>query len=201
MKASKEEIALHNLILNKNKLAFTKVHDLLAIKIFEGLKKLYPKVSRKDDAVIMDAVSDGFLGYFKKPQAFDPNKATLERFLHVAAERDLINMLDKEDRAKKKIKIVELGDVLRNRTPEKGLNPVDAIIEKETNMANSGVLDQIFDNPTDIELATLVTQKVRETSSFVKVLGIEHLPPAKQKLEVKKHKDRIKVALKRNLKQ
>lgn len=199
-KASAREIILHNSIVNGDDIAFSQLFDLYSAKVFASLRGLYPLVAKNDKAVIRQAVSDGFLGYYGNPKTFNPELSTLLRFLHVASERDLINALDKEKRRKNGAVYVEIDEKDRNGelrvedTPHIWMeqNEIEAKVDQE--------LKKIFSNETDLELAKLIQDGERNTITYCKVLRIEHLPFEEQQRIVKRNKDRVKVELKRKWK-
>src|SRR6478672_10049631 len=115
LQATIQEIELHQLILEGDETAFSRLFSIYSEDIFNSLKNLYPVVARKDDAVIREAVSDGFLGYYKNPTTLNHSGSTLNKFLHLACERDLINILDKEERKIKRMRVVEVEDDFWNR--------------------------------------------------------------------------------------
>ena len=58
-------------------------------------RQLMAKFRALDEADISDAVTDVILGYAKRPQQYDPDKAPLGSYLRMAAGRDLLNLLEK----------------------------------------------------------------------------------------------------------
>lgn len=195
--ATPDEIEVHNLIIHGDEIAFSKLFSLYSENIFISLKKLYPGVATKDDAIIMEAVSDGFFGYYKKPSTFNPKISSLNKFLHLACERDLINILDKEKRKIKKMQFVEVENDFWNRRITEKENPESILMKKETEQTENHELNSVLTNDIDVELAILIKNGERNTEMFSKVLKIEDLPFIEQQKIVKQNKDRIKVTLKR----
>src|SRR5689334_2057725 len=110
-------IELHQLILKGDDLALSKLFDLYGGSVARKLKNWYQSTANADAALIYEAVNEAFLGYFRNPYTFDSRISTLERFLEVAAERDLKNILVREKKhlALKKTPIdVELHEKLWN---------------------------------------------------------------------------------------
>ena len=58
-------------------------------------------------------------------------------------------------------------------------------------------LDALFPSARDRELLMLVLDRVRETQPYARILEITGWEQQRQRDEVKKHKDRITVALRR----
>lgn len=194
--ATPDEIELHNLTIHGDEIAFSKLFSLYSENIFTSLKKLYPVVARKDDAIIMEAVSDGFFGYYRNPSTFNPEVSTLNKFLHLACERDLINILDKEERKIKKMRFVEVEDDFWNRKIREEENPESILLQKENEQTENQELKRVLKNDVDVELAKLIQNGERKTVMFSRVLKIETLSFVEQQKIVKQNKDRIKVTLK-----
>src|SRR5436190_11891615 len=95
-KATEQDIKIHNSILAKNDLALAMLFDLYGESIIGSLKKWYSKVAANDEDLIKAAVYEAFLGYYQNPNTFNPELNGLLRFLEIAAERDLINLIKKE---------------------------------------------------------------------------------------------------------
>jgi hypothetical protein len=199
-KAIPEEIELHNLTVNGDETAFSKLYSLYSNDIFNSLKKFYPVIAKKDDAIIMEAVSDGFLGYYKNPSTFNPSISALKKFLQLACERDLINILDKEERKIKKMRFVEVEESFWNRKFGTVENPESILLLKEIEETENHELKNILKNEVDVKLAKLIKIGERRTEMFSRVLKIENLAFDEQQKIVKQNKDRIKVTLKRNQK-
>lgn len=200
MPATPEESELHKLIINGDEIAFSKLYSLYSEDIFVSLKNLYPGIAQKDDALIMEAVSDGFLGYYRNAKTFNPKVTALKRFLHIACERDLINILDKEARKTKKMKIVEVGEHFWTQKESGQENPETILIQNESEQVEIDDLRSLLKSEIDIELAILIRRKERKTEMFSKILKIDTLPTSEQQKIVKQNKDRIKAILKRNQK-
>lgn len=198
--ATPDEIELHNLTLNGDEIAFSKLYSKYSEEIFNSLKMFYPAIARKDDAIIMEAVSEGFLGYYKNPSTFNAEVSTLKKFLLLACERDLINILDKEKRKIKKMQFVEVEDDFWDRKIGSEENPETILLRKEGEQTKTSELQNVLKNEVDVELAKLIKNGERKTEMFSKVLQIENLSFAEQQKIVKQNKDRIKVTLKRNQK-
>jgi DNA-directed RNA polymerase specialized sigma24 family protein len=155
-----------------------------------------------DRDVINDAAVDAVFGYIRSPEKFDPGKSGLYGYLKRAAERDLINAVQKDRRRRRGEELhadVELSIVARNRSSE-----VDRIRHDSENEALSRIQGQreMADltgtaNQQDQALLRLMAEGERVTGKFAIVLGVTDLPIADQRRIVKQHKDRLKAQLKR----
>lgn len=149
----------------------------------------------KVDAVLLD--------YILHPERFDPTKSGLLGYLKRAAERDLINAVQKSRRQRRGEDLygdVEEGIRVRNKASE--LSRIMRDAEQETVSRIQSERDAMavtnVGNERDKELLRLMTVGERSTSKFAAVLGIKSLTIAEQRRIVKQHKDRLKVQLKRS---
>jgi hypothetical protein len=201
-KATPFEIELNTLVKNDNALALSKIFDAYGGTITSKLKKLYSKYAKIDETLVLQSVNDALWGYYRNPHTFDPDKNTLLRFLEIAAERDLINLLKKErkflDFKNDLPSDVELEEKMWNRAIGNGESPESDFINKEVLHKIDEQFKNHFKNERDIELAKLILAKVRETSRFSTVLEISELDIDEQQKLVKQHKDRIKKILDRH---
>jgi hypothetical protein len=201
-KATPLEIELNTLVKNDNALALSKIFDAYGGAITSKLKKLYSKYAKIDETLVLQSVNDALWGYYRNPHTFDPDKNTLLRFLEIAAERDLINLLKKErkflDFKNDLPSDVELEEKMWNRASGNGDSPESDFINKEVIHKIDEQFKNHFKNERDIELAKLILGKVRETSRFSTLLEISELDIDEQQKLVKQHKDRIKKILDRH---
>ena len=201
-KATPFEIELNTLVKNDSPLALSKIFDAYGGHITSKLKKLYSKYAKIDETLVLQSVNDALWGYYRNPHTFDPDKNTLLRFLEIAAERDLINLLKKErkflDFKNDLPSDVELEEKMWNRATRNGDSPESDFINKEVLYKIDEQFKNHFKNDRDIELAKLILGKVRETRRFSTVLEISELDIDEQQKLVKQHKDRIKKILDRH---
>lgn len=198
--ATSEERALHNSILGSDDLALSKLYHLHGESVIKCLKNRYPKISKSDVSLIIDAVNQAFFGYYTNPSTFDPDKNSLHRFLEIASERDLLNILEKEKRHKNKKELpenVEVQENFWNRV-------IGGTETTDGQMIRQEVMDRIdkeltchFDSEKDILMAKLILAEERRTEIFAEILQIENCGTQVQRKEVKKHKDRIKKVIER----
>jgi len=149
----------------------------------------------------MEAAADALLEYLADPSKYDRTKAKLLTYLKVVADRDMMNLLAKQGRREGKIETkdpVELYESDGNKDVGASNDPVVQELAEDAAAKELDVFIRTnFENPVDRELAQLVLDDVRETVEYVSVLGIDGLDELSQRTEVKRHKDRIKVKLKR----
>jgi len=199
--ASNKELKLHNAIKHKDNLALAKLYDLYGDSLVTTLKSRYPRASSRDELFIFESVNEALFGYYKNPETYNPELNTLKRFLEMAAERDLLNILQKEKRHSNKKDLpddVELQDIFWNNIKKDENLPDGNMVTSETFDLIENELKQHFSNDQDISLAKMILSGERATEAFAELLAINHLSLEEQRLFVKKTKDRIKKVIERN---
>ncbi len=203
--------AQHDLLMKGDPTAPSIISERLYPTLKTYLEQKFPEV---DQDLIVMALDDALIDYFKHPQKYDPSKKSLIGYLKMAARGDLLNALDSQQRRRRREvsyevitlrsggndEDVELFDDTSELINENELLNQNNIKLHENERAEpepSFVLESIFSNKTDQLLARLVIKKVRETECYSQVLGIRSLPINEQRTLVKKHKDRIKKRLER----
>ncbi|GAB6268402.1 MAG: hypothetical protein STSR0002_11430 [Smithella sp.] len=206
------QLEQHNNLLAGDPVASSIIADRIYPKIIKHLQFKYSKVNQD---LIVSAATDAMINYLKRPEQYNPQRASLESYLKMSADGDLKNILAGEKkRASKEIlsdpmlinanydkDVVELHEGSAELLTEKAFigqfassSPETELVEKE----QEALLAQIFNNDIDQRLGSLVINGVRETTHYADVLGINSLPIPEQRLLVKRHKDRIKKFLERS---
>jgi RNA polymerase sigma-70 factor, ECF subfamily len=147
-----------------------------------------------DDTLVRDAATDAMLAYLQQPQKVDLTKSGLLTYLTMSAYRDLLNMLARESRRKKRE--VPLEDV--EHTLSVGNNTMeDDVLEKYgvfTFEGKASLLQWVaeeFPDPVDRQLLDLMLSGERKTAAYSAMLGIQDSKPEEQRRIVKRHKDRL----------
>jgi len=156
----------------------------------------------QDRDLINDATVDAVFGYIRHPEKFDPDKSGLLGYLKRAAERDLINVVEKDRRRRRGEELhedVEVSILARNKSSDIDRIRRDAEDETISRMQREKNLADLTgaEDDRDLGLLSLMAEGERSTSKFAVVLGITNLSPTEQRLIVKQHKDRLKARLKR----
>ena len=199
--ATIQELELHNLIVSGSDIALSKLYDLYGEMVVKYLKRNFNKIARTDDSPIFEAVSQTFLDYFRNPTGYNPAIIPLQKYLEMAAKRDLLNLLQRDKKHSNKKELpsdVELQEKFWNNTIGTTETTDGEIIQTEIMNGIDQELAKHFDSDEDILMAKLILAKERKTEVFAEILGIENTDPDSQKSEVKKHKDRIKKVIERN---
>ncbi len=195
-------LALHEKIVSGDSLGPSMLAELVVPRIVESLRRKYHAVP--DQHLIDTAVADAMLTYLKAPEKFDTKRGSLIGYLWMAAEGDLLNFL-KQAKTREERHTQEKVVELRPRQAEYRLetradSPEDlyAFAEEQRKVAEK--IASVLADPVDREVAQLMLDGVRETDEFARVLGILDNNHGTRALVVKRHKDRIKLALRRKLK-
>jgi len=201
---AQEERVLHQRLLSRDPTApeeaARKYLPLIELHVAARARNIYRLSDRQ---VIWDAtVNAVMLDYILHPERFDPSKSGLLGYLKRAAERDLMNAVEKDRRQRRGEELhadVEEGIRARNKRSEIARITRDAEEEAISRIQREKGLAAVskVGNDRDTVLLRLIAEGERSTNKFAAVLGIEGLPIAEQRLIVKQHKDRLKMRLKR----
>jgi DNA-directed RNA polymerase specialized sigma24 family protein len=184
---------LHQRLQEGDEIAVSDLCEQLLPIVTAIILRQNPKL---DDHLIHSAVVDAFLNYTNNPSSFDPTRGSLLSYLRMSAQRDLQNALET---LRRREKVVELRlDDPEHVMSDEGVRD----IEQELFQKESPLIRKVFElvtDETDRQIVRLMMDGIRDTKEFAEVLGIDHLPQESQRAEVKRNKDRIKIALKRRL--
>lgn len=191
---------LHQRMLDGDVTAPARIAELFMPVVTRKLRRKYPNMN--DPHLVDTAVEDAILNYFARPEQYNPVKLGLLGYLRMSAEGDLRNLLQGEEKEADHLRLngsVELDD---SGTEHRIEVPDDFDLQALVLARNSPVwelLGDILPDAVDQEIVLLMMDHVRETSAFAEVLGILDLSTDEQAAAVKRHKDRLKKKLQRNL--
>ncbi len=193
------ERILHESLLAGDVTAPAEIAEAYLPPLIEYMRTRFPSV---DPALVETAADDAILSYLQRPQQYDPEKMSLDRYLRMSARYDLRNQIETRRRwemASGESRVVELDAP----APEHEIEDTNALsVEAQVGILTSPVwprLQTLLQDPIDMEIVLLLMEGVRETSEYAAVLGITHLLPEEQAREVKRHKDRLKKQLRRQI--
>jgi DNA-directed RNA polymerase specialized sigma24 family protein len=161
-----------------------------------------------DTAIVEDAVFDTLLNTPKIADKFDPARSKLWSYLYSDAHGDILNELDRQRRLDRRSVDFGLGDV-EDLVPDRNIDVEAGALDRLEPLINEllppgvdlqAVLEQareIVVNPDDEQILQLMLDGERSTAAYVTILDIDALPAGEQQREVKRHKDRLKIRLKR----
>ena len=154
---------------------------------------LYVKGRTTDKELIRDAATDALVDYIKRPDKWNSGRGTLVSYICMAADRDLLNALERVQRIRKHEVLsadVEDEGFDRNVLPEDE-SPADGMD------GLLSALERQVTSETDRRFVALMLKGERSTDKFAEVLGIQNLPKQGKARTVKQHKDRLKKVIER----
>lgn len=193
--------AIYQRLLNNEPDAPSDLIVLLLDPLIKFLHQKYPSIP--DPTLVDDIVTDSLFNFVQKPGRYDANKSSVWSYLCLDVQGDLLNALDKEKRRQRwEVSLDAVADEQLGRNND----IADLIIEKlvptllpvHTDMAKlSAQLRSAITDPIDWQLIGLICDGERKTVVYAELLGILNLSQSEQTKIVKKHKDRLRVQLKR----
>jgi succinate dehydrogenase flavin-adding protein (antitoxin of CptAB toxin-antitoxin module) len=171
---------------------------LVRVMLEPLVEELVRRLRRVDEHLIRDGVVDALLDFCARPKQYDAEQGVpWDRFLAVAARRNVDDHLRSESRRKRREEKVGRG----KKEADVALDPAAANIIQEVNeqqsQKNQELLDLLSD-PKDREFLFLKMQGERKAEVFARVLEITHLSMDAQRKEIKRRKDRIQHFVKRH---
>jgi hypothetical protein len=193
---------LHQRMIGRDPIAFAEIAESYLPLVTDKLAKRYPTLYDPD--LINTAVVDAFYSYLDKPERYRPEKGSLVNYLLISAEGDLRNLLAR-DKNKNYIPLdedVELSEVNGEYIVETAIlnseDNVEELVIAKTSLV-WGLIKEHLPDLRDQEICKLLMENIRETEEFSKILGLQDLSIEEQRVIVKRHKDRIKKTLLRNI--
>lgn len=193
-------IELHQRLLAADPLASSDIADAYLTPVMNALKLKYPFT---DPTLLSDSATEAYFNYVDRPSSFDPAGRSLLGYLKMSAEGDLKNALAKLKLEAARLvsldTVVELSDSYRNNPIEEEFIGRQAATEKilAWRAQQAADMELAADTPLDQQLLELLLVGERRTQAYARLLQIEDLSPAEQRQIVKRHKDRLRVRLKR----
>jgi hypothetical protein len=205
-------LELHAQMIQRDVVAFEQLANLMYSPLVQAITRYADNTVKKgvrpwaSENARDEAIMRTLFAYQAAPEKYDPALGkSLFRYLVMSAERDYLNEIDKELRRIGKwdaLDVVDIFDDGQEHDQSERQLPADVNIEELIEAGESQVWAEIrllLTDPRDLQCAWYMLEGVRETSVYVDVYGLHHLPPNEQDHEVKKHKDRIKKKLGRKL--
>jgi RNA polymerase sigma factor (sigma-70 family) len=146
---------------------------------------------RDDDAT--DLATDTILAYLRAPAKFDPDQASLLRYLMVIASRDAQNHLRNRRTAQKnQERFVELS-MSDGNIDEESLT----IAELDAAMVLERFAGELTDGDADVITLRLMLAGEKSPKAFADALGIDDCPETEWKAQVKQRRDKLEKRLSR----
>ncbi len=190
----KEEIQLVQRLTDRDP---TAPADLIAAyleDLFGWLQQVCPYATEHQ---CQEAAEDTLLRLIKAPDKYDPEKLSLFPYLRMCAHKDLINILAKEQRYRKKY--FHWNSVENSEEDGKYLGIEDdpafgLLVEEIENGQEGSTIATMLSNLDAREREVFDLMRIGEhrTKVYADVLGLGNVSSEKQAREVKRIKDRIK---------
>ncbi len=203
MKATPEEYAFHQRLVAHD--APTASAELAAWLYQPLVRETYARAcaglagnTAVDRDLVEEAVGQALLDYIDAPERYDPELASLQRYLVMAAYRDFQNMNKKESRRTRSQRYLS---VLAEEQGEQDVmddqQELDHILERIHAEHLWQQIEEHFPDPIDRQIVALLVDRVRSPQPYAQLLGLTHLSAREQAEAVKRAKDRITRRLRR----
>ncbi|MGE0539377.1 MAG: hypothetical protein AB7R89_04290 [Dehalococcoidia bacterium] len=149
----------------------------------------------RDEHMITDAVLRAVLTFVEHPERYDPTKLKIMDYLRMSAKGDLRNLMARERKHSSRrapLDAVDLQRSVGNEPQEPASLPAgvsqDLLLRR---------LRERFPDPRDQRAVRLILDGAKKNEEFARIYNLGDLPLAEQRVIVKRHKDRLKKAMKR----
>jgi len=198
-----DEHALHHRLLAADPVAPSDLAVAYLGYLGRYLRERNPAI---DDEFCQTAAEDAIMALSKRPQSYDPARATLIAYLRLSAQGDLRSLLARERRHRShqaNLESVELSGVVGKEVGDDTYDPA-VLVEARESVSEvmrqrlaipAGVLQGL--TPGEISALRLMAEGERRTPAYAQALGITDLPLTEQRHEVKRVKDRLQKRLER----
>jgi RNA polymerase sigma-70 factor, ECF subfamily len=184
------ERALHERLLAGDPLAtldlFTHFAPLMR-------RRLAARFATTDPDLVEEAVSDALLDYFLRPERYDASRRSLRGYLFMVAERDLLNLRDRNRRRQGRLRLVDAVELdARARNEWEGGGQIDAaLVDDEAAAALWSEAMAVARTDEERIVQRLRLDGERATAAYAAALGWVDLPPAEQRRRLYQIKDRL----------
>jgi DNA-directed RNA polymerase specialized sigma24 family protein len=172
----------------------------IAEAYFEEVRiRLEKNHASEHNDLVSSAVQDAFINYFSRPEQYQPDRLSLASYLYMSANGDFLNLLKQE---KRYVEGIDESVELDADDAEYQTEATDHEVENYIHTRESVIwlkIKEILPSPSDQKLVELLLDGVRETEPYATILGITDRPTKEQRNIVKRHKDRLKKQLQRNI--
>jgi hypothetical protein len=204
MKATPEEYAIHRrLLASDDPTASAELAEwLYELLVRETSARACAGViggaGSVDLALVEEAVGQALLDYITVPQRYDPEHASLQRYLVMAAYRDFQNMSAKEARrAAPQRYLSALAAEQEEHDLADDQQAIERIIERIDAENLWQKIQEHFPDPTERQIVVLLVERVRSPQPYAQLLGLAHLSADEQAEAVRRVKDRLARRLRR----
>lgn len=199
MKATAQEFDFHQRILARDDpIAFAALAEWLYSPLVEDVYRR--SGANADVALVEEAVGEALLDYHDAPERYDPSRASLRSYLVMAAYRDFQNAQAREHRVTRHQ--VSLFDPALREQDVVGSQGTAEEVESQLHVEELWqLINEIFPDPTERRIVTLIINKVRSPEPYASVLGLGDLPNEERLRQIRLIKYRITRRLRRRMTQ
>lgn len=194
---TEREHALYARLLNNDPLASADLAERYLDALAGWLQRRNPGVG--DPHLCTVAAGEAILALIKAPRSYDPARRSLEGYLRMSAQGDLLNLLRAERRhtdRRASLDAVELSSVVGKQLWDVSGDPA-RIVEREAEVLVAQPPTVPGLTPQEEQVLVLMQQGERKTVAYARLLGLDRLPVVEQRQEVKRVKDRLQKRLTR----
>ena len=187
-----DALHLHRRLLERDPVGPADFAAAFLKPLIAWLQATNPKV---DPMACEEAAGEAIIGFLNKPTTYDPKRLEVEKFLRMAAQRDLLNLLRKERRHQRNRRDLQVVEQMAEDGKYLGREDDPSLpLQIEEAKQRQAPPDAVWQELTGIERLfwEQMDQGERRHSVFAVLLGITHLPLVEQKRAVKRVKDRVK---------
>lgn len=187
--------ALHARLLAGDPVAPADLAEAYLDSLAIWLQRQNPGVTDPHHCTI--AAGEAIIALIKAPRSYDPARRSLEGYLRMSAQGDLLNLLRNERRhsdRRTSLEAVELSPVAGKYLWDVEGDPA-RIVEREDELAVATRPTLPGLTPQEEQALALMRQGERKTIAYARVLGLDRLPVAEQRQGVKRVKDRLQKRL------
>ncbi len=202
MKATPQEYDFHQRILVRDDpVAFAELAEWLYHPLVQDVQQRAG--SHADSTFVEEAVGQALLDYHDAPERYNSSRASLRGYLTMAAYRDFQNAQAKEHRVMgHQVSLFDPAFQEQDIVSDQGTMEIGETVENRLHVEELWrLIDEMFSDPTERRIVTLIVNKVRPPEPYVQVLGIGDLPHEEQVKQVRRVKYRITRRLRRRMKQ
>ncbi len=199
MKATSQEYDYHQRICARgDPTAFAEFAEWLYAPLVQDVRSR--SGANADPALIEEAVAEALLDYHDVPERYDPSRASLRSYLVMAAYRDFQNAQARERRVTSHQ--ISLFDPTLREQDVMGSQGTAEEVESQLHVEELWqLINEIFPDPTERRIVTLIINKVRSPEPYASVLGLGDLPNEERLRQIRLIKYRITRRLRRRMTQ
>jgi RNA polymerase sigma-70 factor, ECF subfamily len=190
---------IHRRILHNDATAFAELCETA----LPGLVKFLQSHFTEQDSHLCESTAiDCLLKYYQTPKTYDPKQISLFAYLRMAARYDLLSAIDKEQRLHQRLTgLDELAD--ETQTPEDGDQAsqveLDDLLQRHTDWSFAEIIQALQNHLDRAEKRCLwlMLEGIRDNARYIEALDLAQTDEARQRVEVKRAKDRLVKKLQR----